>query len=57
MIFNGCQYLESIIIWCDGRFLSEKEAFEAISKYLHKNVSELILYYISDIRSVLQPKL
>src|SRR5205809_1007635 len=29
MVLNGCQYLESIKIWCDGEFLSEKEALEA----------------------------
>src|SRR6266498_3078619 len=30
MVFNACQYLESIKIWCGDEFLSEKEALEAI---------------------------
>ena len=48
MVFNACQYLESIKIWCCREFLSEKEALEAFAKYSHKNVSELILYYKSN---------
>src|SRR6266498_2473468 len=33
MVFNGCKHLESITIWCGGKFFSEKEAFEAFAKY------------------------
>ena len=42
MVLNGCQYLESIKIWCGGEYLSEKEALEAFVKY-SQNVYELIL--------------
>ena len=56
MVFNGCQYLESIMIWCGGKFLSEKEALKAFAKYSHKNVSELILHYFFDIRFKLLPE-
>ena len=56
MIFNSCQYLESIKIWCDDKFFSEKEALEAFVKYSHKNVSELILYHIFDTLVELLPE-
>ena len=56
MVFNCCQYLESIKIWCGIEFLSEKEALEAFVKYSHENVSELILYHLSDVRFELLPE-
>src|SRR6185312_14443564 len=37
IIFNSCQYLESIKLWCNGRFLSEKEIFETIAIHSPKN--------------------
>ncbi|PKC75203.1 hypothetical protein RhiirA1_436462 [Rhizophagus irregularis] len=40
IVFDGCQYLESIRIWY------EKKALEAIAKYSH-NIDELILYHHS----------
>ncbi|RIA97858.1 hypothetical protein C1645_801566 [Glomus cerebriforme] len=56
MVFNYCQSLESINIWCGGVFLSEKEALEAILKYSHKNTYEFVLYHQCDTRSVLLPE-
>src|SRR5204863_5301269 len=44
-IFNSCQYLESIDIWCNGAFLSEKESLEMVAKHSPKNVCELNLVY------------
>ncbi|RIA89245.1 hypothetical protein C1645_876847 [Glomus cerebriforme] len=55
IIFNNCQYLESIEIWYD--FLSsqssEKEILEVVVKYSPKNFYELKLYEMS---SVLLPE-
>ena len=45
IIFNSCQYLESINIWCGVDYLSEREALEAFVNYSHKNICELILSY------------
>ncbi|RIA83779.1 hypothetical protein C1645_833258 [Glomus cerebriforme] len=47
-IFNSCQYLESIKIWCGERFLGEKEVLETITKYSPKNFGELKIYNRSD---------
>ena len=46
MVFNSCQNLESIKIWCGGNFLSENEALEIFVKYSPKNIHELILYHM-----------
>ncbi|GES88004.1 hypothetical protein GLOIN_2v1876445 [Rhizophagus clarus] len=46
-IFNNCQYLESIKIWCGGSHLSEKEAFEVVANHSPKNFYELKIYYSS----------
>ncbi|RIA90193.1 hypothetical protein C1645_876268 [Glomus cerebriforme] len=43
-IFNNCQYLESIKIWCGDGFLSEKEVLETVAKYSPKNFRELKIY-------------
>src|SRR5207237_829418 len=45
MVFNNCQYLESIVIWCGGVFFSEKNVLEMVGKYSTKNVRELRLVY------------
>ena len=44
IVFNTCQYLESIKIWRGGEFLCEKEAFEIVVKYSPKNFHELNLH-------------
>ncbi|PKY41122.1 hypothetical protein RhiirA4_539367 [Rhizophagus irregularis] len=50
-IFIGCQYLESIKIWCGkgyfSEFLSEKEVLETVAKYSPNNFCELKIYNIS----------
>ncbi|RIA87716.1 hypothetical protein C1645_827388 [Glomus cerebriforme] len=56
IVYNSCQYLESINIWCGGEYLSEKEALEAFVKYSHKNVYEIILYHVYSTRSKLLPE-
>ncbi|RIA84603.1 hypothetical protein C1645_832030 [Glomus cerebriforme] len=56
IVFNNCQYLESIKIWCGGEFLSEKEALEAVLKYSRNNVYELILYHVYYVQSELLPE-
>ncbi|CAB4387274.1 unnamed protein product [Rhizophagus irregularis] len=56
IIFNNCQYLESIKIWCGSIFLSEKEALETVVKQSHKNISELILYHLYYVRPRLFPE-
>ena len=38
------------------RFLSKKEVLNAVAKYSHKNVSELILYHLFDARFKLLPE-
>src|SRR6185437_11124411 len=45
MVFNSCQHLESIKIWCGGEYFSEKKALETYVKYSSKNIRELILCY------------
>ena len=40
-VFNNCQCLESIRIWCGGVFLSERNALEMVVKFSPKNVYEL----------------
>ncbi|GES99292.1 hypothetical protein GLOIN_2v1715049 [Rhizophagus clarus] len=46
-IFNSCQYLESITIWCGKHYLSEKEVFETVAKYSSNNFYELKIDNIS----------
>src|SRR6266542_2553480 len=41
IVFNSCQYLESIRIFCGGKFLKEKELLKVVSKYSPKNFYEL----------------
>ena len=50
IVLNGCQYLESIVIWCNGEYLNEKVALEVFVKSSHRNIYELILYYLNDIQ-------
>jgi len=40
IIFNSCQYLETIKIDCGGTYLKEKEMLEVVSKYSPKNFYE-----------------
>ncbi|GBC02597.1 hypothetical protein RclHR1_00470027 [Rhizophagus clarus] len=54
-IFNSCQYLESIKIWCgksysgeERTYLSEKEVFETVTNHSPSNFCELKIYYISN---------
>ena len=56
ILFNSCEYLESIKIWCGGLYMSEKEALETFVKYSHKNICELKLYYKDQIQSELLPE-
>ena len=42
-IFNNCQYLEGIVIWCGGNFLNVKEVLETVTKLSPKNFYELKL--------------
>ena len=46
--FNGCQYLESIKIWCGGDFLNEKKVLEVVAVNSQKNFYELKIYNDSD---------
>ncbi|PKY59606.1 hypothetical protein RhiirA4_482480 [Rhizophagus irregularis] len=55
IIFNSCKYLESIKIWCGGKFLSEKQALEMTVKY-SQNINELILYHKFTIQFNLLPE-
>src|SRR5581483_3956868 len=52
IVFNGCQYLKSINIWCGG---GEKETLEAIIKY-SQNISTLTLYHLYSERLMLLPE-
>ena len=54
MIFNNCQYLESIEIWCGEDYLNEKDVLEIIVKYSPKNFYELKIY--NDSQSELLPE-
>src|SRR6266542_5024791 len=56
IVFNSCQYLENIKIWCGDPFLSEKKALEAFAKYSHENISELILYHLYNLQYELYSK-
>ncbi|GBC10274.1 hypothetical protein RclHR1_00950011 [Rhizophagus clarus] len=47
IIFKSCLYLKSIGICCGGRFLNEKEILEAIVKYSHENISEVVILHQS----------
>ncbi len=43
-IFNNCQHLESIKIWCGDEFLDEKEMLEVVAKYSPQNFHELKVF-------------
>ncbi|GES91078.1 hypothetical protein GLOIN_2v1531010 [Rhizophagus clarus] len=55
IIFNSCNNLESIKIWCGREYLSEKEALEAIVKF-SRNIYELILYHQFKVQFKLLPE-
>ncbi len=40
-IFNSCQYLESLKIWCGGDCIDENEMLNIVAKYSPKNFSKL----------------
>ncbi|GBC00960.1 hypothetical protein RclHR1_04010007 [Rhizophagus clarus] len=45
-IFNNCQQLESIKVWCGNGYLNESEFFEVLAYYSPKNFYELEIYFI-----------
>ena len=56
-IFNNCQYLESIKIWCGADYyLSEKVLLEVVAEYSPRNIHELKLCYEFDMESELLPE-
>ncbi|GBB88833.1 hypothetical protein RclHR1_15440004 [Rhizophagus clarus] len=55
IIFDSCQQLESIKIWCGNLFLNEKEALDTVVKY-SKNIYEIILFYQDDIKFGILPE-
>ncbi|GES99471.1 hypothetical protein GLOIN_2v1784405 [Rhizophagus clarus] len=46
-IFNRCQYLESIRVWCGDGYLNDKEFLDVLVKFSPKNFYELEIYYCS----------
>ncbi|RIA87510.1 hypothetical protein C1645_740070 [Glomus cerebriforme] len=48
IIFNNCQYLESIKVWCGVYWLKEKEVLETITKHSPKNFCKLKICHYSD---------
>ncbi|RIA83042.1 hypothetical protein C1645_834415 [Glomus cerebriforme] len=49
IIFDNCQYLESMKFYCGNKFLlSEKELLEIVVKHSTKNVCELKIFNISN---------
>ena len=55
-IFNNCQYLESIKIWCADYYLSEKDLLEVVAEYSPSNIYELKLCYGFEAQSELLPE-
>ena len=53
IVFNSCQYLESIYIWCGDEYLSDKIALKMVAKFSPKNVCELKLIYTNNMESAL----
>ncbi|GBB85065.1 hypothetical protein RclHR1_11640003 [Rhizophagus clarus] len=47
VIFNNCEYLESIKVWCGKHYLSEKKVFETVANYSPNNFYELKIDNIS----------
>src|SRR5205823_4664291 len=52
-IFNNCQYLESIRIWCGKPFSKAKEVLEVVVKNSPKNFYELKLNCLYNVGSEL----
>jgi hypothetical protein len=46
-IFNSCQSLESIRVWCGDGYLNDKEFLDILLKFSPKNFYELEIYYCS----------
>ena len=57
-IFNDCQFLESIKIWCDCGFTNEREMLETVVKCSPKSFYELGFCYNNGrgVKSVLLPE-
>ncbi|RIA95183.1 hypothetical protein C1645_817029 [Glomus cerebriforme] len=45
-IFNNCQQLESIKVWCGSEYLNETDFLEVLANYSPKNFCELEIYSI-----------
>ncbi|RIA90099.1 hypothetical protein C1645_849788, partial [Glomus cerebriforme] len=56
IVYNSCQYLEIVEIWCGDEFLSESEALDAVINYSHKNIYKIILYYLYYTKIGIRPK-
>ncbi|GES81137.1 hypothetical protein GLOIN_2v1876960 [Rhizophagus clarus] len=52
LIFNQCQLLESVRIWCGYELLREKDFLETLAKYSPKNFRKLRLFNDSDSKLV-----
>ncbi|RIA81245.1 hypothetical protein C1645_837307 [Glomus cerebriforme] len=48
-IFIGCQYLESIEIWCGIGYLNENDLFRIIAQYSPRNFYELEIFHYNQI--------
>jgi hypothetical protein len=55
VIFDNCQYLEAIKIWCGDLFLNEKDVLESVVKY-SKDIHEILLYYQGDVDYGIHPR-
>ncbi|GBB99911.1 hypothetical protein RclHR1_03680006 [Rhizophagus clarus] len=55
IIFNSCQHLESIKIWCGRLYLNDKEALESVMKY-SRNIHEILLDYRDEVHSRILPE-
>ncbi|RIA81275.1 hypothetical protein C1645_837269 [Glomus cerebriforme] len=54
IIFNSCQYLKNIKIWCGTYWLKEKEILETIAKHSPKNFCKLKIYNCSNSELLLE---
>ena len=47
-IFNSCQSLETIKVWCGERYLNEIRLLKVVAKYSPKRFYELRIYFADD---------